>query len=93
MISYNFCPDELLGVVEAGLEEVGKVVVLGGADEAGDGDAGERAAARVEVVQQHLGGHVTCGQLNHLECFRVKLDNRELCLQQLGPVNLDKDND
>jgi hypothetical protein len=36
------------------LYEVGQVVVLGGADEAGDGDAGEGAAPGVQVVKEHL---------------------------------------
>jgi hypothetical protein len=48
----NFYPKELLGVVKAGLQQLGQVVVLGSADEAGDGGARERAAARVQVVQQ-----------------------------------------
>ena len=103
-LASNLCAYELLGVVEAGLvgrrvstsrvghlDEVREVVVLGRADEPGDGDAGERAAARVEVVQQHLSGHLTHAHSNHLECFWVKLNNGELCLQQLGPVNLEKD--
>ena len=50
--------------------------MLGSANEARDGDAGERAAAGVEVVQQHLEGLV------------VELYYVELSLQQLVPVHL-----
>ena len=57
-------PYELLGMMEAGLDEVRKVVVLGGTDEARDGDAGERAAPRVQVVQQHLHQHIIGPRIN-----------------------------
>ena len=72
----DLCPDELFGVVETGLDQVGQIVVLGGADEAGNGETGERAAAGVEVVQQHL------------ERLVVELNDMELRLQQLVPVHL-----
>ena len=67
--------DELLGVVEAGLQQLGQVVVLRRADEAGDGDAGERARARVEVGQEDA------------ERVPVELDYRELKQQQVAQMN------
>ena len=51
LLTHHADPDELLGVVEACLEELGEVVMLRGADEAGDGEAVERARARVQVRQ------------------------------------------
>ena len=58
-------PDELLGVVEAGLQQFREVVVLCRADESGDGEAVERARAGVQVRQQHAEG-VTV-ELDHVE--------------------------
>ena len=62
--------------MKAGLDEVWEVVVLRGADEAGDGEAGERTAAGVEIVQQDLEG------------VRLELNDVELGLEQFVPVNL-----
>jgi hypothetical protein len=50
--TYHADPDELLCMVEASLQQLGEVVVLGRADEAGDVDARERTRTRVEVGQQ-----------------------------------------
>ena len=52
-LTHHADPDELLGVVEAGLQQFREVVVLGGADESGDGEAVEGARAGVQVRQQH----------------------------------------
>lgn len=53
-------------MVEAGLQQLGQVVVLRGADQPRDVGAGERAGARVQVVQQKPEG------------LRVELDDVEL---------------
>lgn len=44
----------LFGMMEAGLHQFGQVVVLGGADEAGDGLAAERTGTTVQVVNEQL---------------------------------------
>ena len=64
--THHVHPEELFGVVEAGLQQLGQVVVLGGADEAGHAAASERTRALVQVVQQNS------------ERLRLKLDYREL---------------
>ena len=64
--TYHADPDELLGVVEARLQQLREVVVLGGADESGDGEAVEGARARVQVRQQDA------------ERLAVELDHAEL---------------
>ena len=69
-------PDELLGVMKAGLDEVWEIVMLSSADETRDGEAGERTAAGVEIVQQDLEG------------VRLELNDVELGLEQFVPVNL-----
>lgn len=63
-------------MVEAGLQQLGQVVVLGGADQARYGQAGERTAAGVQVVEQDA------------ERVRVELDDGELGLGELGAVDL-----
>ena len=50
--THHFYPQELLGVVEARLQQLRQVVVLGGADEARDVGAGQGAGAGVQVVEQ-----------------------------------------
>ena len=47
--THHFSPYELLRVVEASLQQLGEVVVLRRADEAGDVEARERARTRVQV--------------------------------------------
>ena len=58
-------PDELLGVVEAGLQQLGQIVVLCGADESGDGEAVDGARAGVQVGQQHA--ERVAVELDHVE--------------------------
>jgi hypothetical protein len=64
--TYNIDSDELFGVVKASLQQLGQVVVLGGADQARDVEAGQRARPGVQVTEQNP------------ERFSVKLDNRKL---------------
>ena len=71
-LTHHADPDELLGVVEAGLQQFREVVVLGGADESGDGEAVERARPRVQVRQQHA------------ERLAVELDHAELQAKKEG---------
>lgn len=54
--TYNFYSQKLLGVVEAGLQQLGQVVVLGGADEARDVGAGQGTRPCVQVVEQGAEG-------------------------------------
>lgn len=49
--THHFYPKELLGVVEASLQQLGQVVVLRGADESRDRCASEGTTTSVEVVQ------------------------------------------
>ena len=64
--TYNIDSDELFGVVKASLQQLGQVVVLGGADQARDVQARQRARPGVQVTEQNP------------ERFSVKLDNRKL---------------
>ena len=94
--TYHADPDELLGVVEARLQQLREVVVLGGADESGDGEAVEGARARVQVRQQDA--ERLAVELDHAElqtsgvsggtCTRMSLSLTNLCLSQLDPVHL-----
>lgn len=68
--------EALFRMVEAGLQQLGQIVVLGGADQARYGQAGERTAAGVQVVEQDA------------ERVRVELDDGELGLGELGAVDL-----
>merc|ERR1740128_1513654 len=57
--------------MKTGLDKIWKIVVLCGADKAGDTHAGQRAAARVKVVQQHL------------KSIRVKFNDGKISLEEL----------
>ena len=50
--TYNVNPNELLCMVEAGLEELRQIVVLRRTNESGDVEARERARAGVKVRQK-----------------------------------------
>ncbi len=71
----HFDAQELLGVMETGLEQFGQVVVLSGANEAGNVVARKWTRAGMEVVEQQPKG------------LGVKLDDGEFGLGQLGSVH------
>jgi len=61
--------------MEAGLQELGQVVVFSSADEARYVVAGERAGTRVQVIQQQP------------ERFPIELDDGEFGLGQFGTIH------
>lgn len=63
-------------MVETGLQQLRKIVMLRCADETRDRYAGQRATASMKVVQQHSEG------------FRIELDDRKLSLCQLRTIDL-----
>jgi len=76
LFAHHLRPDELLRVVKASLQKLGQVIVLGGADKPGDGQAGERTGPRVQVGQQEA------------KRLAVELDDGELRLGQARRVHL-----
>ncbi len=86
-------------MVEAGLQQLGEVVVLRRADEAGDVEARERARTRVQVHLRTKKKHNSIrfrlmmrilqkSYQKYPERVSVELNDGELCLRQLGLVHL-----
>ena len=85
-------------MVEAGLQQLGEVVVLRRADEAGDVEARERARTRVQVhlrTKKHnsirfrlMMRILQKNYQKYPECVSVELNDGELSLRQLGLVHL-----
>lgn len=50
--THHFNTEELLGMVEAGLEEFWEVIMLSSTDEARDGGTSQGTGSSVKVVQQ-----------------------------------------